>query len=202
MKSFIMLLSCLALTALPALGRPLGQNGLADSLKYILVKNGFENVAVVLKDRHLIVTYENRRYRHEIRAAQEVMAILLPLVKERMKITLIPQNRKIPLVTITLSPDESPALANGNASRSNFLSTAEVSLDVDPVWKKVRALHKANSSSWKLDLVVQPQFKAQFGKRSDPVESQINLAPEMNASLWKGMSISAQWIIPLQPTRR
>jgi len=194
--AFVVKFGCLM--ALPALGGPLGQNGLADSLKYHLVKNGFENVAVVLEDRHVIVTYENRIYRHEIRAAQEVMALLASLLKEGMKITLIPQNRKIPLVAISLSPDDYPALANGKASHSNFFSRPEVSLDVDPVWKKVRALPKANSSSWKFDLVVHPQVKAQFGKRSDPVESQINLAPELNVLLWKGMSISAQWIIPLQ----
>jgi hypothetical protein len=198
MKALITLVSYLALTAMPALGTPQSPNGLADSLKHQLVKNGFENVAVVVEDRLMIVTYENRIYRHEIRAAQEVMALLLPLVKEGMKITLIPQNRKIPLIAISLSPDDYPALTKGKASRQRYFSQAEVSLDVEPAWSKVRALPQANSSSWKFDLVVHPQFKAQFGKRTDPVESQINLAPELNVSFWKGLSISAQWIIPLQ----
>ncbi len=198
MKALITLVSYLVLTTLPALGTPHGQNGLADSLKHHLVKSGLENVAVVVEDRHLIVTYENRIYRHEIRAAQEVMAILSSLVKAGMQITLIPQNRKIPLVAITFEADGKPAFTNGEASRRQYFSPAEVSLDVEPAWSKVRALPQANSSSWKFDLVVHPQVKAQFGKRTDPVESQINLAPEINVSFWKGMSISAQWIIPLQ----
>jgi hypothetical protein len=56
----------------------------------------------------------------------------------------------------------------------------------------------ANSSLNRFIIVVHPQFRAQFGNIDDPVQSQINLAPEMTTSLWKGMSFSAQLIIPLQ----
>jgi hypothetical protein len=55
-----------------------------------------------------------------------------------------------------------------------------------------------NSSFMKMDVFVHPQFRAQFGNFVDAVESQINLAPALSCSPWKGMSISAQWIFPIQ----
>jgi hypothetical protein len=174
------------LIALPILGFTLDENSLADNLKDDLIENGFENVSVILADRRAILTYENRMYRDEIRAAKEVMALLAPQVEGKESITLIPQNRKIPLVVITIPADEKLA------------SAIDVSLDVDSIWGKIQCTQKANSSSYKFDIVVHPQFKAQFGDHDDPVESQINLAPEIKMTLWKGMSLSAQLIIPLQ----
>ncbi len=50
----------------------------------------------------------------------------------------------------------------------------------------------------KLDVFVHPQFNAQFGNYINTVESQINLAPAVSTTLWKGMFLSAQWIFPLQ----
>ena len=59
-------------------------------------------------------------------------------------------------------------------------------------------LPRASPSLHKLDIVIHPQFKTQFGNYAEPVESQINLAPEVRTTLWKGMSLAAQLIIPLQ----
>jgi hypothetical protein len=188
------MISCFMLAAWPAFG----QNDLTERLQSDLVNSGFENVAVLLEDRQLIVTYENRIYRDEIRAAQEVLTILLPALKEGVTVTLIPQNRRIPLAAISFPADQELALAKGEASSPRFFSQAVVALEVEPFWSKVRALPKANSSSGRFDLIVHPQFSAQFGKRTDPVESQTNLAPEINVSLWPGMALSAQGIIPLQ----
>ena len=60
----------------------------------------------------------------------------------------------------------------------------------------------ASADEWpfQVDVLFHPQFKAQFGNFDDPigVESQVNLAPEVRAALWKGMTVSGQLIIPLQ----
>lgn len=187
-------IACLTLTVPPVFG----QNEVADRLQVALVKNGFENVAVLLEGRQLIVTYENRIYRDESRAAQEVLALLVPMLPAQITLTLIPQNRRLPLAAITLAPGDYPASANGEASRRLYFARAQVTLEVEPYWGKVRGLPRANSSGGKLDLVVHPQFHAHFGERTDPVESQINVAPAIAVSLWPGMALSAQGIIPLQ----
>jgi hypothetical protein len=180
------------------LGAAFDENRLADSLKSQLIQKGFENVAVVLADRQIIVTYENRIYRHEVRGIQEVLRLVLPLAKETMAIILIPQNRKIPLGAITVPVNGRQTLSNGHSSNDDFASAMHVAFDVDSIWRKIKAIPQANSSSWKFEIVVHPQFKAQFGNYDDPVKSQANLAPEISAFFLKGMSLSAQLIIPLQ----
>jgi hypothetical protein len=174
------------------------ENQLAAALKSKLVEHGFENVAVTIKDRQVLVTYENRLYRHEVRAVKEILKIVVPLAQEISCMTLIPQYRKIPLMAITVSLDPHLALFNGQTAPPASFFSVETSLDVDGIWQEIESMPKLNSSSWKFDLVVHPQFNAQFGNFDDPVKSQINLAPELTASFWEGMLLSAQLIIPLQ----
>jgi hypothetical protein len=170
-----------------------------DRLVSALMKSGFENIAVVLEDQHLIVTYENRRYRDELAAAEEVISHIFALFPEEIEVTLIPQNRKIPLIAMTLAVNQSGAgPANGKSARAGDWSGMHVDLEFDAAWKKLQTLAPVIASTWKIDLVVHPQFHALFGNYGNPVRSQINIAPALNTSLWKGMSLCAQLIIPLQ----
>jgi hypothetical protein len=164
-----------------------------DQLENDLVEKGFENVAVVLEKRHLMVTYENRIYRDEIRAVKAVTSLLLPHVEDIETVTLIPQHRKIPLLAITIPAENFRSVSNGDKPLP-----IEVSLDVDAAWRKIGATPRTNSSVFKFDIIVHPQFIASFGDFEEPVKSQINLAPELETTLWKGASLSAQLIIPLQ----
>ncbi len=173
-------------------------NVLADSMTARLIKNGFENVAVTWQDRHAVVTYENRIFRYEIKAVQEVIILLMPLVKQQRYLTLIPQNENIPLVAVTVPVDEYLAFRKQEVSIEKFVSTIDVSFEIDASWRKLQTTQTSNTSFYKFDILVTPQLKAQFGKRSDFIEAQINIAPELSTSLWKGMRLSAQLIIPLQ----
>ncbi len=176
-----------------------GENLPADRLVSALLKSGFENLAVILEDKHLIVTYENRRYRDELAAAEEVVSLVLALFSEEIEVTLIPQNRKIPLIAMTLTVNPNGARpANGKSARAGECSAMRVDLEFDSAWKKLQTLAPVNASTWKIDLVVHPQFHAVFGNYGNPVQSQINIAPALNTSLWKGLSLCAQLIIPLQ----
>ena len=187
----------LTLITLTTLGFNLDESTLADSLERNLIKKGFENVSVIFEDRNLIITYENRMYRHEMRAIREIMTILSPSVRKGIKITFIPQNRKISLVAITIPSDEYLSCLNRKVPDGKFASAIDVSLNVNSIWEKIKSTRKRDSH-YKLDIIVHPQFKAQFGYYDNPVQSQINLVPEVNTSLWKGMSLSAQLIIPIQ----
>ncbi len=188
--SYLMLISNLSFA--------LNESDLVETLTYNLAENGFENVAVISEDGRVIVGYENRIYRYEIRAIKEVMAILSPIVEGNANIILIPENRRIPMVAIIIPANQYRSFLSGNISSEKLASTIDVSLEVDSLWQKIKAVPKANTSAYKFDMVVHPQFKAQLGNYDDPVKTQINLAPEINTALWQGMSLSAQLIIPLQ----
>lgn len=198
-------LSLIFVVSLPQLSFAFGEirlndrnNVLADSMTARLIKNGFENVAATWQDRHAVVTYENRIFRYEIKAVQEVIILLMPLVKQQRYLTLIPQNENIPLVAVTVPVDEYLAFIKQEISIEKFVSTVEVSIDTDSAVRKLAGKQKINRSFYKFDILVTPQLKAQFGQRSDPIEVQINIAPELSTFLWKGMRLSAQVIIPLQ----
>ncbi len=162
----------------------------AEMIENRLVREGFENVAVAAEDGRWVVTYENRIYRYEIRALEEVMRQVLSQVPGHQSVTFIPQNRGIPLVAVTV------ATHTEGAQDRAFVAASDISLDVDAY--ALGSLQKANRSFRKVDLIIHPQFKARFGNLEDAIESQINLAPEITTSLWKGMRLSAQVIIPLQ----
>jgi hypothetical protein len=95
----------------------------AEDIRHELMEDGFENVSMVLEDGRLIVTYENRVYRYEMRALREVMAALLPLLKEGVSLTLIPQSRGVPLFAITVPGCE--YLADGWKNPPNPLYKGE-----------------------------------------------------------------------------
>jgi hypothetical protein len=187
----------ISLFSLPLTALSQDENSLAGRLAQELVKDGFENVAVVQENQDLIVTYENRRFRDELAAAKEVIAAILSLAKEELNVTLIPQNRKIPLVAIHLDVNKGAETANGKSSTAAGWAVTEVNLDFAASWKKLQAIPRANASTWKIDVAVHPQVHAEFATYNNPVAPQINLAPALNTSLWKGMSILAQLIFPL-----
>lgn len=161
-----------------------------------LVRHGFENVAVSADSSEVIIAYENRVFRFEARAMIEVLRIAFRGVAVPANTVLIPQNRAVPLVAVLLDSSACHRFLAGNRSESPGGIT--VRFDCEPYWRRLRNRTLANASKMKLDVLVHPQFKAQFGSPNDAVESQINLAPAASTMLWKGMSLSGQWILPVQ----
>jgi len=179
------------------LGFALHESSLTDNLECDLLQSGFENVSVVLEDGNMVVAYENRVFRHEIRAIRQVMAILFPVVRQNIDVTLISQNRGIPLAAISMTANECLRLSNAEISDEELASAIDISLDVYQIWQKMRKSQKENAAIYKFDIVIHPQFKALFGDFDNRTKAQINLAPKMNTALWRGILLSAQLIIPL-----
>ena len=55
-----------------------------------------------------------------------------------------------------------------------------------------------NRSRFKPDIVVIPQLRTQFGNFDNPVQSNINLIPELNLQIAKGLTFKGQYIFPVQ----
>lgn len=191
-------MSFLVLIAAVVPGYAAEENALADDLQQRLTGKDFENISVTLEGRRVIVTYENRVYRYEIRAIREVMATILPLIAEGTDVVLIPQNRGIPLIAVTISADEYVSLLNGQISGEEFASAIDVSLDVKKSLGEMENIQRPPLWLYRFGIIFNPQIKVQLGNVDDPVESQVNIVPEVRANLWRGMSLSAQLIIPLQ----
>ncbi|MEW6654139.1 MAG: hypothetical protein AB1394_11830, partial [Bacteroidota bacterium] len=63
-----------------------------------LIEHGFENIRIKLADSRILIAYENRVYRFEVEALNEILKIVVPLINDREELVLIPLNRKIPIV--------------------------------------------------------------------------------------------------------
>lgn len=163
-----------------------------------LIRHGFENVAVCEDGSRVIIAYENRVYRFEARAILEVLKLAVQSAPSQANYVLIPQNRAVPLVAVLIDSSACRRIMRNRTGRQESLRGLMVQLDIQPYWRKLLDRNRLHLSSMKLDIFIHPQVKAQFGSPNDAVESQFNFAPSASMTMWKGMSISAQWIFPVQ----
>ncbi|MDP8241178.1 MAG: YjbH domain-containing protein [Candidatus Hatepunaea meridiana] len=169
----------------------------ADKIVSLLCSEGFENVAVVLDRDEAIVTYENRIYRWDIRALQEIIRLIAPVLSSKTSLILIPQKRMIPLAAILIPAGKFNSISQGEISRESYKQATKVSLDVEPYWSRVKNIPKANPSKDKIDIAIHPQFKIVFVDFGEDY-TQTNLAPLAQVQLVKGLILNCQWIIPIQ----
>ena len=154
-----------------------------------LVEHGYENVAVVEDAGRIIITYENRIYRYETAALYEVLRRAEIHAGSTRQIILLLRRRNVAIVAFT---------ACAKADDEQAFDGIQVSTDVAAYEHLLGSSARANASHFKLDLVIHPQFMVQLGNYDEPVESQVNIAPELTLSPWQGMRVSAQVILPLQ----
>ena len=170
-----------------------------DSISRLLSMAGFENVKSAIDESKLIVAFENRRYRSQARGLAEVLKIIsnsasVPLNTE---IFLILLHQEVPMVMVNLVLQDYEDFVNNENGTSLFADSVKITLEFESVWEQIKSKERLNSSNFKSDIVVIPQFRAQFGKFTHPVESSINVIPEYNLLLNKGLSFKAQLIIPV-----
>ncbi len=170
-------------------------NGL-EALKANLLDEGFENVAVLRPSNTLLfVQYENRRYRFEPRALAKVTEITAQAIgREQVQLDILILHQQIPMVMAHISLPAYFDLIEKRIDLEQFSQTCYFTLD----FQQTAAQNVLNPSAFKPDLIVIPNFRAQFGDFDNPVQSNINLIPELRMLLAKGLSLQAQLIIPLQ----
>jgi len=171
---------------------------LEELIQNVLIKEGFENTAVHCAADSIYVAYENRIYRYEIRAAEIALRLVNSIVKKQSVIILIPQKYSIPIIAVIAGKGGAGKEYSEEQSGELSFKDIEVICDPEEYWSKLRCRNIKNPSTFKLDIVISPQINLRFGNYDDPVESQINLAPAFTTSLWKGMSVFVQGIVPLQ----
>lgn len=172
-------------------------SALSERISRTLTEKGFENVSVAEGQGRVIATFENRVYRYDAKGVQEAIKAIMPLLENTHQLILIPVRKGIRLGAISVPASSYYAFTQGEISREVFISAIEVSLDL-PNNTRLEHPGKANKTAFRTDVLVRPQFAAEFGNFDDPVESQINLVPEISMLLWPGASVTAQLILPIQ----
>ncbi len=168
-----------------------------DSLIRKLVNNGFENIRVKIDEQRVIIAYENRVYRFDVEALKEILKIVVTELNDQQKIILIPQNRKIPIVSVETSVADCKNYFNSTSSGKEFASKLKIDFNTDSIFSEIQKEELVNSSSFRFDIAVKPQLNFEFGQYEKPVISQINAVAVLKTSWWKGMNFNYQLLIPI-----
>ncbi|MBE0638149.1 MAG: YjbH domain-containing protein [Bacteroidales bacterium] len=167
-----------------------------ESIACELIAEGFENVFVISKDSTLVIGYENRRFRFEPRGLVEALKIIERTTVNNFPLVIIISYQKIPMLYISLNLVDYRDFLTGQLSVDEFTEMINISMENDDFSALYGSVE--NNSQFKADFVILPQFRAQFGNFDQPVQSNINIIPEMNILLAKGLSLKTQVIVPVQ----
>jgi hypothetical protein len=159
-----------------------------------IIDNGFENVTVFGSNDSLDIYFENRVYRFNPRGIAKVIDIVSKNSNAKV-VNLFPLSDGVKMLQVVIDMNAYQKFLSGEIIDFEFLQAIRVffvSSETPQVWEL------KNKSNFKADLELIPAWNAKFGDFDNPVESNINLIPELNMTLSKGLTFSAQFILPLQ----
>lgn len=176
-------------------------NGMAEEGTSIyareLVKKGFEQVRVAQSGDTLFVGIENRAYRWEPRGVAEVLALLMPLLGDSATLSLTCLKSGIPLVTVVVTKQQYLGLVNHKTDVRAFASSIKSMMSVSQYQEGIGRQKALNSAFLNPDITISPLLRLQLGNFDHPLEMQFNIVPGVSMTLVKGMTLSAQVILPI-----
>lgn len=156
-----------------------------------LVNHGFENVRWTDTEEERIYTIENNVYKAQgvgiAKAIDIIQANGLPTDKP---CKVIVTSKGIPEISLTYKPT---AYKETLGSRENW----ETSYDLGNSWKEVKKEKARNSSYFKVDIVVYPELSYKNLIITQIYQYLFTLNPAVEVSLWQGMKLTGQVIIPV-----
>lgn len=72
-----------------------------------------------------------------------------------------------------------------------------ISYNLGDSWRKVKDLKRANSSLYKVDIIVYPELSLKNLVITQIYQVLFNLSPAIEVSLWQGMKLTAQMVVPI-----
>lgn len=157
-----------------------------------LVEMGFENVGWADDGNERIYTLQNSAYRLNGvgigKAVDMIREIGLP---EGKPCRIIVLDNNIPQISLCFLPVWGDSVYTGE--RRDW----HVSYDLGGTWKKMRKVKKKNSSLFKVDILVYPQLSFKNLIITQIYQALFDLSPAIEVSLWKGMKLTGQLVIPV-----
>ena len=155
-----------------------------------LMKMGFENVGVAENSNERVFVLENTAYRVSGVgigvALDEIQKHGLP--ENGKGCTLIVLNNNVPMVALSCRREPGKEV-----TRKDW----NVSYDIEGSWDLVKKAKRYNSSLYKVDLLIYPEFSFRNSRLSVPYQVRLNMNPTLQVSLWKGGMLNAQLVVPV-----
>lgn len=180
----------ISLLFIPSKGVSQVTNSTVDSL----VNAGFENVCSTETDTERIYVIQNSAYKLQgvgIGKALDIIMLSGMPVNKRCRVIVL--NNNIPQISLICSKKIMAEDSTSLITRSDW----DVTYDLGNSWEHVKGITKKNSSLYKVDIVVYPELLFRNYILSKMYEFVFNLSPAVEVSLWKGMKLTAQVVIPI-----
>lgn len=185
-RAFRSIFLMLLVSVWPLLAVAQSGNDTVDSL----IGLGFENVSWAEDGSERVYVVENSAYRLSGVgigvALDEIQKHGMPENGKRCRLVVL--NNNVPMVSLLCT-----AKAGAEVSRNDW----KVSYDLGESWELVKGAKRYNSSLYKVDLLVYPEFNFRNSRLSRPYQVRLNMNPTLQVSLWKGGKINAQIIVPV-----
>ncbi|MGL6179662.1 MAG: YjbH domain-containing protein [Tannerellaceae bacterium] len=157
--------------------------------------DALENVRILSTDSVCYVQYTNNAWRNEAQALYAVLESMLSIAPQQAWNINIASDG-IPRLTIEASQDQVQLAQSTQAITPQFIESLHISYN-RPNSAIISKAPIHNKSFGKTDLVLYPQFAFQNNTFERIWETQFNLAPAIETSLWNGARITAQVIFPI-----
>jgi len=168
----------------------LAQNG--DETVDQLVRMGFENVTWGEDLQERVYVLENSAYRLSGvgigKALDEIQKKGLPADGKMCRLIVLDNN--VPVISLYCIPKD---LDGREVSRNDW----NVSYNLGDSWELVKGKKRENSSLFKVDLLVYPEFSFRNSRLSVPYQVRLNMNPTLQVSMWKGGKVTAQLVVPI-----
>ncbi len=161
-----------------------------------LVKEGYENIVVVMGEEETVAAFEDGVYRNSVRGLTQALLYTVSLMPTGTKrLRLVQQKYGVP--TAAFSAQEFATVRLPKSGRR--LSLPKLTVDEDPAAYRrlLRKIPAARPSFWNADLILHPDLKAVIGNYDDPMALQVNVIPEFRLTLFRGGLLSFSAIVPL-----
>ena len=155
-----------------------------------LVKLGFENVSYAENAEERVYLLQNSAYRLTGVglgvAIDEIQKHGLPEPGKSCRIIVLDNN--VPMISLCCN-----VVKDKEISRKDW----NVSYDIEDSWELVKKEKRYNSSLYKVDILVYPEFSFRNSRLSVPYQVKLNMNPTLQVSLWRGGMLNAQLVIPV-----
>lgn len=168
-----------------------------EQLNQALEKAGFENIRTMSHGKKIIVALENNVFRWDAFALSLALDSIAEFATEQEEIQLIVLRENIPQYILVTPVKSWKEFRFGRKEHSQMMKELIVTWESREVWEKLKRLPVTNRAAGKIELIAYPHLAYENTQLDQLYESQLNLSPLVNISLWKGGNFSGQVIFPL-----
>lgn len=157
-----------------------------------LVQMGFENVGWSEDAKERVYVMENVAYRlNGVGIGKAVDVVQRMGLPDKKPCRLIFLDNNVPQISLYYQPIIGDTVPDAN--RADW----DVSYSLGDNWRSSTKGKKANSSLFKVDVVVYPELSLKNLVINQIYQVLFNLSPAIEVSLWKGMKLTGQMVIPI-----